>query len=146
MDEKGETALHAAVRHNQSHVVQALLQGGADHSILNYEQMAPLHLACDLGHVDSLRVSRFNIFNILFCNFDAFPLHPPTPPSCFLLLSLLFVCFSFFLLCVCVCVCVFIVKRPVLPPYAVDGRSRTAVYYYFKKKSLRVRFCLYASG
>ena len=33
-------------------------------------------------------------------------------------------------LCVCVCVCV-IVKRPVLPPCAVDGRSRNPLYYYY---------------
>ena len=33
--------------------------------------------------------------------------------------------------CVCVCVCVVsvIVKRPVLPPSVVDGRSRNPLYY-----------------
>ena len=30
----------------------------------------------------------------------------------------------------CVCVCV-TVKRPVLPPCAVDGRSRNPLYYYY---------------
>ena len=36
-------------------------------------------------------------------------------------------------LCVCVCVCVVsvIVKRPVLPPSVVDGRSRNPLYYYY---------------
>ena len=35
--------------------------------------------------------------------------------------------------CVCVCVCVVsvIVKRPVLPPSVVDGRSRNPLYYYY---------------
>ena len=28
------------------------------------------------------------------------------------------------------CVCVLLVKRPVLPPCAVDGRSRNTLYYY----------------
>ncbi|XP_070195077.1 transient receptor potential cation channel subfamily A member 1-like isoform X2 [Littorina saxatilis] len=54
-DNSGDTALHTAVRHNQPGVVEALLQGGADHSILNDEQMAPLHLACDLGHVEVVK-------------------------------------------------------------------------------------------
>ena len=39
-------------------------------------------------------------------------------------------------LCVCVCVCVcvvsVIVKRPVLPPYVVDGCSRNPLYYYYR--------------
>ena len=40
---------------------------------------------------------------------------------------------SFDALCVCVCVCVVsvIVKRPVLPPCVVDGRSRNPLYYYY---------------
>ena len=35
--------------------------------------------------------------------------------------------------CVCVCVCVVsaTVKRPVLPPCAVDGHSRNPLYYYY---------------
>ena len=35
--------------------------------------------------------------------------------------------------CVCVCVCVVsvIVKRPMLPPCVVDGRSRNPLYYYY---------------
>ena len=35
--------------------------------------------------------------------------------------------------CVCMCVCVVsvIVKRPVLPPCVVDGRSRNLLYYYY---------------
>ena len=32
-------------------------------------------------------------------------------------------------MCVCVCVVSVIVKRPVLPPSAVDGRSRNPLYY-----------------
>ena len=32
--------------------------------------------------------------------------------------------------CVCVCVVSVIVKRPVLPPSVVDGRSRNPLYYY----------------
>ena len=34
--------------------------------------------------------------------------------------------------CVCVCVCV---KCPVLPPCAVDGRSRNPLYYYYVTKA-----------
>ena len=41
---------------------------------------------------------------------------------------------AIFSVCVCVCVCVcvvsVIVKRPVLPPSVVDGRSRNPLYYY----------------
>ena len=39
--------------------------------------------------------------------------------------------------CVCVCVCCFVVvvvsviKRPLLPPCAVDGRFRNPLYYYY---------------
>ena len=35
--------------------------------------------------------------------------------------------------CVCVCLCVVsvTVKRPVLPPCVVDGRSRNPLYYYY---------------
>ena len=32
--------------------------------------------------------------------------------------------------CVCVCVVSVIVRRPVLPPCMVDGRSRNPLYYY----------------
>ena len=44
--------------------------------------------------------------------------------------------------CVCVCVCVVsvIVKHPVLPPCAVDGRSRNPLYYYLFT-SLLTEFC-----
>ena len=31
----------------------------------------------------------------------------------------------------CVCVVSVIVKRPVLPPCVVDGRSRNPLYYYY---------------
>ena len=34
-------------------------------------------------------------------------------------------------MCVCVCVVSVIVKRPVLPPCVVDGRSRNPLYYYY---------------
>ena len=33
--------------------------------------------------------------------------------------------------CMCVCVVSVIVKRPVLPPSVVDGRSRNPLYYYY---------------
>ena len=33
--------------------------------------------------------------------------------------------------CVCVCVVIVIVKRLVLPPSVVDGRSRNPLYYYY---------------
>ena len=34
----------------------------------------------------------------------------------------------------CVCVVSVIVKRPVLPPSVVDGRSRNPLYYYYIQK------------
>ena len=42
--------------------------------------------------------------------------------------------------CVCVCVCVVsvIVKRPVLPPCVVDGRSRNPLYHYY--------YCCHTNG
>jgi hypothetical protein len=59
VDDKGDTALHLAVRADHADVITLLLQAGADHSILNQEQMAPLHLACDLGHFESVKVRCF---------------------------------------------------------------------------------------
>ena len=41
------------------------------------------------------------------------------------------VCVCVCVCCVCVCVVSVIVKRPVLPPCAVDGRSRYPLYYYY---------------
>ena len=37
-------------------------------------------------------------------------------------------------MCVCVCVVSVIVKRPVLPPSVVDGRSRNPLYYNYYKQ------------
>ena len=34
-------------------------------------------------------------------------------------------------MCVCVCVVSVIVKRPVLPPSVVDGRSKNPLYYHY---------------
>ena len=34
-------------------------------------------------------------------------------------------------MCVCVCTVSVIVKRPMLPPCAVDGRSRNPLYYCY---------------
>ena len=74
-------------------------------------------------------------------------LKPPSRGTCLIIISKLFftalpipssdaecVCLC---VCVCVCVCVsvsvvsVIVKRPVLPPCAVDGRSRNPLYYCY---------------
>ena len=41
-------------------------------------------------------------------------------------------CSPCLLLCACMCVVSVIVKHPVLPPCAVDGRSRNPLYYYFE--------------
>ena len=41
------------------------------------------------------------------------------------------VCVCVLLVCVCVCVINVIVKRPVLPACAVNGRSRNPLYYYY---------------
>ena len=45
--------------------------------------------------------------------------------------------------CVCVCVCVVsvIVKRPVLPPSVVDGRSRNPLYYYCSIHHCPIHHC-----
>ena len=47
--------------------------------------------------------------------------------------------------CVCVCVCVVsvIVKRPVLPPSVVDGRSRNPLYYYYYYLRKKVIYNVY---
>ena len=61
-------------------------------------------------------------------------------------------------MCVCVCVCVrararacvsaslcvccVIVKCPVLPPCAVDGRSKNRLYYYYNTASLKHRLLI----
>ena len=41
--------------------------------------------------------------------------------------------------CVCVCVVSVIVKRSVLPPSVVDGRSRNPLYYYYYYSLLVLR-------
>ena len=41
---------------------------------------------------------------------------------------------------VCVCVVSVIVKRPVLPPSVVDGRSRNPLYYYYKKCYVKLQW------
>ena len=54
------------------------------------------------------------------------------PPSLCQYLHALFVATSDWCLFQCsVCVVSVIVKRPVLPPSAVDGRSRNPLYYYY---------------
>ena len=45
--------------------------------------------------------------------------------------------------CVCVCVVSVIVKRPVLPPSAVDGRSRNPLYCYYCTVLEAVKGCVY---
>ena len=51
-------------------------------------------------------------------------------------------------MCVCVCVCVVsvIVKRPVVPPCVVDGRSRNPLYYIYVKKITNKKSCIFKSG
>ena len=62
---------------------------------------------------------------------------PPSRRTCLIIISKLFFTAlpipSSDTLCVCVCVCVVsvIVKRPVLPPSVVDGRSWNPLYYYY---------------
>ena len=43
----------------------------------------------------------------------------------------------------CACVVSVIVKRPVLPPSVVDGRSRNPLYYYYyySARALWASFC-----
>ena len=67
---------------------------------------------------------------------------PPSRCTCLIIISKLFftalpipsfdaLCVCVMCVCVCVCVVSVIVKRPVLPPCVVDGRSRNPLYYYY---------------
>ena len=60
---------------------------------------------------------------------------PPSRRTCLIINSKLFFTAlpipSSDTVCVCVCVVSVIVKRPVLPPSVVDGRSRNPLYYYY---------------
>ena len=62
---------------------------------------------------------------------------PPSRRTCLIIISKLFFTalpIPSFRCCVCVwvvCVGSVIVKRPVLPPCVVDGRSRNPLYYYY---------------
>ena len=59
---------------------------------------------------------------------------PPSRRTCLMIISKLFFTAlpipSSDTVCVRVCVVSVIVKRPVLPPSVVDGRSRNPLYYY----------------
>ena len=57
----------------------------------------------------------------LFLNCFSQPCLSPRPTFCVCVCDV----------CVCVCVVSVIVKRPVLPPCMVDGRSRNPLYYYY---------------
>ena len=60
---------------------------------------------------------------------------PPSRRTCLIIISKLFFTAlpipSSNAMCVSVCVVSVIVKRPVLPPFVVDGRSRNPLYYYY---------------
>lgn len=61
VDNEGDTALHCAVRNNHVDIIESLLDAGATSSITNLRHMAPLHIACDLGNLDALEVSKIVI-------------------------------------------------------------------------------------
>ena len=46
-DKIGNTPLHWAVKHNQPKAIDYLIEQGANTTILNEQNMAPLHLACE---------------------------------------------------------------------------------------------------
>ena len=55
-DKKGNTALHVAVRAEQTAVIGFLLDHGADNLVKNNEKLTPLHYAVDLNSTKSLKV------------------------------------------------------------------------------------------
>lgn len=56
-DFNGNTALHYAVENSAKEAMVALLHSGADSSILNKDQLGPIHIATQLNRVEILEVS-----------------------------------------------------------------------------------------
>ncbi len=52
LDEENSTPLHAAVDGGHVDVTRVLLKYGADPTVIKYEQLPPLHLACSQGKLD----------------------------------------------------------------------------------------------
>ena len=63
-DGDGNTPLHVAVESEQKAAIEALIQLGADTSVLNDARMAPVHLAVDLGLIEPLRVSSVHFYDL----------------------------------------------------------------------------------
>ena len=92
----------------------------------------------DLAHRPKIQALVYNILPPTTAIHSATLILPPLskPPSrrtCLIIISKLF--FTALPIssfdAVCVCVVSVIVKRPVLPPCVVDGRSRNPLYYYY---------------
>lgn len=67
IDSNGNTPLHWAAEKNQTHIVQTLLDKGANPNILNNIYLSPLHVAMSLNHNGVVKVrSHFIIFNYNF--------------------------------------------------------------------------------
>ena len=56
IDQQGNTPLHRAILGEHCDSINLLLNHGADSSVLNNDQMAPIHLAVEVNAVQSLKV------------------------------------------------------------------------------------------
>ena len=56
VDQQGNTPLHRAILGEHCNSINLLLNHGADSSVLNNDQMAPIHLAVEVNAVQSLKV------------------------------------------------------------------------------------------
>lgn len=59
-DNRGNTPLHTAVKNDQPASITFLLDNGADSTILNDDQLAPIHLAVDANARKALKVGSLN--------------------------------------------------------------------------------------
>ena len=56
LDKGLNTPLHVAVRCDQENSVMVLMENGADPTLLNDDEMAPIHLAIDVNATKALSV------------------------------------------------------------------------------------------
>ncbi|SCA63682.1 hypothetical protein SCG7109_AV_00090 [Chlamydiales bacterium SCGC AG-110-M15] len=54
-DKKGNTALHLAANAGKYDAISLLIKGGANLSLLNHDQVIPLHLAVKNGHLEAIK-------------------------------------------------------------------------------------------
>ena len=66
-DKIGNTPLHWAVKHNQPKAIDYLIEQGANTTILNEQNMAPLHLACEQDISSAVEVRTWRTSRISIC-------------------------------------------------------------------------------